>query len=100
MSGLADLPDPEKGQKMFENLYGQERGRRRFRAILRFLVPLAIVAAFFFLIAQIAGSWSTIYSGARGLFSQLPSSQQPPGTQKCVITGGTNNGTQIQNCPN
>ena len=69
MSPILDLPDPEKGREIFEGLYGPERGRRRFRAVLRIFVPLAIIAAILFVLAQITSSGTTIYSGVRDWFS-------------------------------
>jgi hypothetical protein len=103
MTPLSDLPDPEKGRKMFEDLYGPERGPRRFRIVLKILVPLAVVAVGFFLVAQITGSWSTIYSSLRGALSTTPPSQapssvvpsQPPG---CIVSGGENYGKIEQTC--
>lgn len=53
---MIDLPDPEKGRKVFEDLYGSERGPRRFRTVLKVLVPLGVIAAVFILVAQITGS--------------------------------------------
>ena len=99
---MIDFPDPEKGRKVFEDLYGRERGPRRFRAILKVLVPLIVIAAVVVLVAQIAGSGNAIYSNVRGwLFPPPPiqgPSQSAGGTQKCVIKGGENKGVQIQNC--
>jgi hypothetical protein len=107
MPPILDLPDPEKGREMFEGLYGPEKGRRRFRALLKVLVPLAVIAAVLFVLAQMTTSGTAIYSGIRGWFSPASISQPPPislqppvNGQKCSINGGVNNGTQIQNCTN
>jgi len=98
-----DLPDPDKGRKMFEDLYGPERGPRVFRSVLRVLVPLAVVAAVLFLGAQITGSGSAILAGVRGLLSPASQSQAGSGSVPsqpggCTITGGTNYGNIKQNC--
>jgi hypothetical protein len=77
MPPILDFPDPEKGRQMFEGLYGPERGRRLFKALLMILVPLAVLAAILFVLAQITGSGSAIYSGVRGWFSPPSASALP-----------------------
>src|ERR1700684_3967432 len=101
---MVDFPDPKKGRQVFEDLYGSERGPRRFRAVLMVVVPLAVIAGVLVLLAQITGSGRAIYSDVRGWLSPPPTPpvqvplQPPVNSQKCVITGGDNQGVQIQNC--
>ena len=105
MTGLLDLPDPEKGRQVFEGAYGPVKGPRRFRAVLRVLIPLAVIGA---VLGVALGDWKlvrTVYSEFVGWFSPpstvnpVPQPLQPPvNPQKCVITGGENKGVQIQTC--
>lgn len=106
---ILDFPDPEKGRAMFEDVYGK-RGPQQFRLVLKIVVPLAVMAAVLFLIAQITGATGTIVSAVRGWFSPLitvelpkqpqPSSKSPapPGTRSCEVSGGTNYGKIEQTC--
>jgi hypothetical protein len=98
---ILDLPDPEKGREMFEGLYGPESGRRRFRAVLLVLVPLAVVAAILFVLAQITSSGASIYSEVRGWFSPPSTTAQPSSPvqpQGCIVSGGENRGSIVQTC--
>jgi hypothetical protein len=94
---MIDFPDPKKGREVFEDLYGPERGPRRFRTVLKVLVPLVVIAAILVLIAQITGSTGTIYSTIRGAFAQ-PAQPSPPAPNGPIFNApcnnsGTNTGT-------
>jgi hypothetical protein len=98
MVSLSDLVD---GPKMFRETFGPKWGPRWWRVFF-VIVVLAVASA---AAEEIGGVGSRTVAAARGWFSPPstvnPSStplQPPVNTQKCVITGGTNNGTQIQNC--
>jgi hypothetical protein len=66
---------------------------------------VVVVTTIAFGISEIGGFGKAVISDVSGWFSppkittQVPSSQTPSGTGKCIISGGTNNGTQVQNCP-
>jgi hypothetical protein len=88
---------------VFLDLYGEESGRRRFRTLLKWAMPFAVVGVFLALIAWNIGSVGTIYSGLHGLFSPASIAQPPSGVVPtpppgCTITGGTNYGNIEQNC--
>jgi hypothetical protein len=103
MMSFSDLPDPEKGRKIFEDAYGPQKGPKRFRAVLRVLIPLAIIAV----VGGLAlGDWRllrTAYSDVKGWFSpasiaQVPTPPVPPQQPGCTVSGGNNYGHIEQNC--
>jgi hypothetical protein len=97
MTGLSDLPDPKKSRAMFEEAYGATRGRRWFRVALQIVIPLVAILGILLLVV-----WGgRLTKELRDWFSPATAGDkplQPLGTQNCVITGGENRGTQIQNC--
>jgi hypothetical protein len=102
MMSFSDLPDPDKGRKIFEDAYGPERGPKRFRAVLRVLIPLAIIAV---LGGLGLGDWKllkTTYSEVTGWFSPPSTSHQagqvPSSSADCIINGSTNYGKIEQTC--
>jgi hypothetical protein len=97
---ILDLPDPEKGLEVFEDLYGPEQGRRRFRTALKVLVPLGVVAAILILLAQITGSGKAIYSDVRGWFfpPSVSAPAVPPVSGDCMISNSNVYGHTEQHC--
>jgi hypothetical protein len=97
---MISLSDLLNGPKMFEETFGLQWGRRFWLAF--FTVAVLAIAAV--CLTEIGGFGRDLLSAVSGWFSPSstapgPTALQPPGkAQKCVITGGTNNGTQIQNC--
>ena len=100
MVSFSDLID---GPKMFRETFGPKWGPRWWKAFFTVVVlAVALIAA-----QEIGGVGSNAVFAVRSLFSPpstvnpVPPPLQPPvNTQKCVITGSINNGTQTQNCSN
>lgn len=99
---FSDLPDPEKGRKIFEDAYGPKRGPKRFRAVLRVLIPLAIVSV---LGGFALGDWKLLkaaYSEVTDWFSPPSTSQQagqvPSPSAGCIVNSSTNYGKIEQTC--
>lgn len=100
MVSFSDLID---GPKMFRETFGPKWGPRWWKLFFTVVVlAIALVAA-----QEIGGVGTNAVSAVRSWFSptstvksgELPL-QPPVNTPKCVITGGTNNGIQTQNCTN
>jgi hypothetical protein len=98
MMGFSDLPDPEKGRKIFEDAYGATTGLRRFRTLLRILIPLAVFAV---VVGLAVADWhlvKTASSEVMSWFSTTKPIQVQPPSAGCNITGGTNYGEVNQTC--
>ena len=103
MISFSDLPDPEKGRKMFRDAYGPEHGPRRFRMVLKILIPLAVIAIAAVCLSTIGGTWKSAYSEVVGWFSppftsSRSSAEVPAQPSGCIVSGGTNNGKIEQTC--
>jgi hypothetical protein len=102
MIGFSDLPDPKKGRQVFKAAYGPQHGPRRFRKVLRVLIPLVVIAV---IGAFILADWHLVkaaYSEVSGWFSPPSTIQSTPGMPSqqgnCIIDNSAVSGTVIQTC--
>lgn len=68
MIAFSDLPDPQKGRKMFEDFLGPKWGPRAYRATLWVLVPLIVLAVAVACLSQIGGFGKTMISSVKTWF--------------------------------
>jgi hypothetical protein len=98
MVSFSDLID---GPKMFRETFGPKWGPRWWWLFF----AIIILAAGAFGLSEIGAVGKSAYSEVWGWFSPktappgIGSGRQAPSTGNCEISGGTNNGVQIQNCP-
>jgi hypothetical protein len=95
---MALFSDLLNGPEMLREAFGHRVGMTIWRVVL-LAVAIGIVAV---AATQVTGFTQLVFAVPHGpvSVSPIPPLQPPVKTQKCVITGGTNNGTQIQNCSN
>jgi hypothetical protein len=97
---MVSFSDLANGPKLFAENWGPKWGPWGWRIIF----TLAVLAIAVGCVAEIGGAGKVVVTDLVALFSTSKPSTAPPlrppsDPQSCIISGGTNNGVQMQNCP-